>query len=224
MSPGLLTMDGSGDLARATARQIAADVKKEESRIGRAHVRAAQDVQKKFVEELRADVRDSGFRNAGRLANTWRGRTFPSSGGSLSPAIWIFNRSPQIVDAFSLGVPIRARSGRFLAVPVGQAVEVLRSLNLARNRSRDGVGRFRSEGKAIDRVAERLGADLGFRPPMGGKPGLLFARAGRGRTEEVLFVLVKSVNPPVRMKGRAMLPALSARVAQEFAAALERYV
>lgn len=216
MAGNLLTMNGSADLAGAMAKQIAADVAREETRIARAHQSAAKEVADKFKGELRADL--AGL--SPKLQNTWRGRVYGNDG--LSPAIYLWNSAPLIVDAFSLGVPIQAGSGKFLAIPVGRARTILKTLNRTENRSRSG-GRFVSEGKTVDRVAAALGVTLGFRPPRGGKAGELFARGLGNRKDELLFVLVKQVHLPVLVKGRAALPSLSARVAAEFAAALERY-
>ena len=217
MAGGILKLDGSADIAGAMAKQIASDVSKEEKRIARAHQSAAKEVAEKFKGELRADL--AGL--SPKLRNTWRGRVYGNDG--LSPAIYLWNSAPLIVDAFSMGVPIRASGGRFLAIPVGRARTILKTLNRTENRSRDGGGRFMSEGKTVDRVAAALGVNLGFRPPRGGKAGELFARGLGSRPDELLFVLVKQVHLPVRVRGRAALPSLSARVAAEFATALERY-
>ena len=217
MARGLLTLNGSSDLAGALAKQIAADVKREENRIAAAHKAAATEVAEKFKAELRADLRRMGA----KLPNTWRSRVYMND--PLSPTIFLWNTAPQIVDAFSLGVPIRAANGKFLAVPVGRAKAIMRSLRNkgVGSRSRDGGGRFIAEDGTVDRVAAQLGERLHYVPPRGSRLGEL--RGRRGHRDEVLFILIKWVKPPVLVRGRLSLPALSARVAQEFAAALAKY-
>ncbi len=41
-----------------------------------------------------------------RLANTWRGNTYPNEGNSLSPAGWVYSKAPDIISAFATGATI----------------------------------------------------------------------------------------------------------------------
>lgn len=53
-----------------------------------------------------------------RLANTWRGKTYPEGGKSLTPAAFVWTNAPQIIDAFNRGAAIRPMGGsNFLWIP-----------------------------------------------------------------------------------------------------------
>ena len=214
MSASLITLNGDRDLARALKKQLTAELAKEEKRLATAATKAASDVLKAYLGELRADVRGTGFHNASALANTWRGRVYPSGGVSVSPAVYIWNRAAEIVDAFSMGLTITAGGGRYFAIPVGPAVAIVGSLP----RSRDVAGRFANESAKVDRVAQALGVALHYVPDRRGG-GTLQDRKGT-----VLFVLVRSFTPPKRMRGRQLLQSFNERFAGDFERALERYL
>ena len=64
--------------------------------------------------ELRGQI-DSA-RLGRRLARTWQLRVYRNRDDS---AALVYSRAPNIVRAFELGATIRARSGRYLAIPTG---------------------------------------------------------------------------------------------------------
>jgi hypothetical protein len=75
------------------------------------------------TERLKGELRQqvvSAFGARGRgIANAWRARMFPQAGESLGAAGIVWTKVPSIVDAFERGATIRARGGRFLAIPTG---------------------------------------------------------------------------------------------------------
>ena len=75
------------------------------------------------TERLKTELRQqavSAFGARGRgIANAWRARIFPTSGESLGAAGIVWTKVPSIIDAFERGATIRARGGRFLAIPTG---------------------------------------------------------------------------------------------------------
>ena len=75
------------------------------------------------TERLKTELRQqavSAFGARGRgIANAWRARIFPTSGESLGAAGIVWTKVPSIVDAFERGATIRARGGRYLAIPTG---------------------------------------------------------------------------------------------------------
>ena len=94
--------------------------------LGEVEVEAARSVTSAMREvteglkgDLRADVVDSGLGQ--RLANTWRGKTYPESRVSLEAASFVWSRAPNIVDAFDRGVTIRSNKGFWLAIPTPAA-------------------------------------------------------------------------------------------------------
>ncbi|MGI4879909.1 MAG: DUF6441 family protein, partial [Janthinobacterium lividum] len=87
---------------------------------------ALRDTTAGLKEELRGQVTAAGMGN--RLANTWRGNTYPQSRDSLDPATYVYSNAPAIIDAFSRGVTIRPAGGKqFLWLP---------TKNVPRSRSR----------------------------------------------------------------------------------------
>ncbi|MBS7554578.1 hypothetical protein KHC23_13035 [Ancylobacter dichloromethanicus] len=79
----------------------------------------------KGAEGLKTDLRQqvTGAGMGQRLANTWRAEVYPGRAGvfSLRAAGLVFSRAPDIVDAFSKGVPIRSPRGFYLAIPTPAA-------------------------------------------------------------------------------------------------------
>lgn len=74
-------------------------------------------------EALRAQVRAQtaaafGARSRG-LVQAWRREVYPRGRPSLNAAANVFTKAPTIIDAFERGVTIRARGGRYLAIPTG---------------------------------------------------------------------------------------------------------
>jgi hypothetical protein len=105
------------------AATLGASLKKlleQEVRAGeRAVTRGVRSETERLKGELRQQV-VAAFGARGRgIANAWRARVFPQSGESLGAAGIVWTKVPGIVDAFERGATIRARGGRFLAIPTG---------------------------------------------------------------------------------------------------------
>lgn len=170
----------------------------------------------KNLPALRADIAQGGFHNASKLAGTWRGRVYSDGNG------FVWNRAGDIIETFSLGLTIRAPGGRYLAIPFGRAVAIVRSLNRAENRSRDGGGKFVDEAAKVNRVAGALGVHrLVFERAKGGNAVLVAPNRVRNEPGEVLFLLLKSVTLRQRIKGLALLQQLQESFADDFQAALD---
>nr|WP_183508345.1 DUF6441 family protein [Methylobacterium brachythecii] len=69
--------------------------------------------------DLRADVKRAGLGQ--RLANTWRGATYPESGESLEAAAYVSSNAAKLIMAFEQGVTITAQNKKFLAIPAPDA-------------------------------------------------------------------------------------------------------
>ena len=71
-------------------------------------------------QSLRDQVLAAGFAGGGQgIANAWRVKYYPPGGFTLHPSAIIFTRVPDIIDAFEQGVPITAKSSKYLAWPTG---------------------------------------------------------------------------------------------------------
>jgi Family of unknown function (DUF6441) len=89
----------------------------------RAGERAATQAVRAETDALKRELRDqvvTAFGAKGRgIANAWRSQVFPRSGVSLRAAGLVWTKVPNVIDAFERGALIRARGGRYLAVPTG---------------------------------------------------------------------------------------------------------
>jgi hypothetical protein len=67
-------------------------------------------------DTLREQVTEAGMGR--RLANTWRGETYPKNRPSLEPAGFVWTKAPKIIDAFARGATIRPVNGaKYLWLP-----------------------------------------------------------------------------------------------------------
>jgi len=89
-----------------------------------------------------------------RLANTWRGQTYPHRSGvySMEPAGLLFNKAPDIIHGYAHGgtiVPVNGK--RYLAIPTSYALKIVPTL----------VGNMRRSKKVNpQRLADHLGIRL----------------------------------------------------------------
>jgi hypothetical protein len=90
-----------------------------EAEAARSVTRAMQTITDGLKNDLRSDVVEAGFGQ--RLANTWRGKTYPDGSISLEAASFVWSKAPKIVDAFDRGITIRSKSGFWLAIPTPAA-------------------------------------------------------------------------------------------------------
>jgi hypothetical protein len=107
-----------------SASRIGTDLKRQMQEELRAGQRAARAAIQQVGEEVQGTLRNqarAGFPLAGeRMARTWRLQVFPRPGvATLRPTALISSRAPTIADGFDKGAVIRAKSGKFLAVPTG---------------------------------------------------------------------------------------------------------
>jgi hypothetical protein len=192
---------------------IAKDLKGTEGDIARSVTAAMREVTEGLKNDLRADVTGAGLGQ--RLANTWRGRTFPESGASIEAAAFVWSKAPNIVDAFDRGVTIRSRDGFWLAIPTPAAGLTGLSPTGARKRITPG-GWERRTGMRLRFVYRR------------GRPSLLVAdearmtrrglaaksrsKSGRGQVTAVIFLLVPQVTLQKRLDVDATATRWAARV------------
>ncbi|WP_333669577.1 DUF6441 family protein [Elioraea tepidiphila] len=106
-------------LAAAVTGSLAAILAAEVRAGERAVTRSVRAETERLKRELREQV-VSAFGARGRgIANAWRSRVFPETGESLNAAGLVWSKVPTIIHAFEHGALIRARGGRFLAIPTG---------------------------------------------------------------------------------------------------------
>lgn len=151
-------------------------------------------------QELREQVTSAGLGN--RLANTWRGETYPKSRRSVNPAGYIWSNAPDIVDSFARGATIVPVNGsRYLAIPTDAVPNA---------RGRRGSGKKMTPAEVEHQFNQDLfylrskaGRVLAFLNITRGRSGRGFrantkGRLAQGRVAErvLMFVLVRSVRVP----------------------------
>jgi hypothetical protein len=192
-----------------------------EAQIARSVTTAMREVTEGLKTDLRADVVDAGLGQ--RLANAWRGKTYPEAGASLEAASFVWSKAPNIVDAFDRGVTIRSSRGFWLAIPTTAAG--LRGLSPEGARKRITPGGWeRRTGMRLRFVYRRgqpslLVADNARLS----KKGLARANTGRtrggaaytrlaGRSTVVIFILVPQVTLRKRLDVEAVAERWASRV------------
>ncbi|WP_279358177.1 DUF6441 family protein [Methylobacterium indicum] len=200
-----------------------------EVQIARSVTAGMREVTDGLKEDLRAEVREAGL--GPRLANTWRGQTFPKTGESADAAAYVSSNAPKLIDAFDRGVTIKAKNGQYLAIPTPDAG--VRQLSKQRTKgSTDNTLspaaweretgtklRFiptRSGGVLVAdafyrRQAARLQRRKSFRP-------IREAGPAKGRTFVVIFVLVRQAKLRKRLDIDSTARAWAERVPAAIAA------
>jgi hypothetical protein len=91
-----------------------------ERALGRAITGAMRDATNTLKLALRAEAQSVGL--GARVANTWRGKTFPDRSDAIDPRGFIWSKAPKIAQFFDSGnavVPINGH--RYLAIPTEAA-------------------------------------------------------------------------------------------------------
>lgn len=169
---------------------------------------AMREVTEGLKGDLRADVVDAGLGQ--RLANTWRGKTYPEGGVSLEAASFVWSKVPNIVDAFDRGVTIKSSRGFWLAIPTPAAG--VKGLSATGGMKRITPGGWeRRTGMRLRFVYRRgrpslLVADNARLSKKGlARPNIGRTRAGaeftrlKGRSTVVVFILVPQVTLQKRL-------------------------
>ncbi|KQP02658.1 DUF6441 family protein [Methylobacterium sp. Leaf93] len=104
---------------RATVPDIRQALSGAEVQIAKSVTTAMKQVTEGLKQDLRDDVTSSGLGQ--RLANTWRGQTFPKAGESVDAAAYVSTNAPKLIDAFDRGVTIVASGRKYLAIPTPEA-------------------------------------------------------------------------------------------------------
>jgi hypothetical protein len=104
-------------LAATMARSLHAGMRAELRAIERAVASGTRDAGRGLKANLRRQVTSAGLGQ--RLANSWRDRHYPNE--KLDAASLVYSKAPAIIRTFDEGALIRARRGRFLAIPTENA-------------------------------------------------------------------------------------------------------
>jgi hypothetical protein len=193
-----------------------------EGTIAEAATAAMRETTPGAKQELRDQVVGAGLGT--RLANTWRGDTYPQSARSMHPAGVIRSKAPLIVDSFLRGAQIVPVNGsKYLAIP---------TKNVPFSRGSRGARRRMSpvEVEAVfnqDLILKkgRGGHMLAFVDAVKGKNGRGFRRATGGRLAQgrsSQLVLMFTLVPSVRMPKLLDLDGPAQRWSAAFRAAITR--
>ena len=203
-------------LAAAIAGSLHADMKAELRAIERAVASGTKDAGRGLKTGLRRQVTSAGLGQ--RLANSWRDKHYPNE--KIDAASVIYSKAPQIIRAFDEGAQIRAKRGRFLAIPTENAPR------RGTDRRRISPSNFPEHRFGPLRLVTRRngpsllvvdGVRASFSRKTGGLRGFRKAsdraqRTGRGLTTVVMFVLVPQVKLEKRLDVRREAERWSAKI------------
>ena len=141
----------------------------------------------KRTDILKTDLRKqiTRARLGGRLVKAWRGRVYENDGINAAGFVW--SKAPKIVRAFDEGVTIRAKGGRWLAIPTENALR----------RGKSAGGRSSMSKRISPRSyvwRDRLGFVL-----VNPRLALLVERKKGHKKSLVMFILVKQVKLKKRL-------------------------
>jgi hypothetical protein len=152
-------------LAAAIARSFQASMRAELRAIENAVASGTKNAGRGLKTGLRRQVTSAGLGQ--RLANSWRDKHYPNE--NLDAASLVYSKAPQIIRAFDEGALIRAKLGRFLAIPTENAPR--------RGIDRKQIARAVFPSNASDSCGwcrERKGhhslSSMVFEPPLAGRP------------------------------------------------------
>jgi hypothetical protein len=104
-------------LATNITGSIMAGMRAEMRAIDRAVSAGIKEAGGGLKADLRKQVISAGL--GGRLARTWRDRTYPNKGHDAASLVW--SKAPQIIRTFDEGAVIKSKSGLWLAIPTPAA-------------------------------------------------------------------------------------------------------
>lgn len=224
-----------GDFALAMQGELQASIDRDLRALELAYWRAMDRVVQAGKGRLRADIVAGGFHQGAALSKTWRAYAYPRAKNSLDVAGYFFTKAGTIIDAFEMGVTIRANGKTFLAVPTAPAKAIIRRRwnSVKRGETgRDAFGRIEKQDDYVAQVAAVLNTELIAIYSPDGSGGVLVAandvtltRTGReaknqARRATPLFVLTKTATLRRRIKGRAILEEIQRNFPGDFAQAL----
>lgn len=198
-----LTTKVDGDLRRLMDAEV---------RIGKmAALGAVAGVAAAIKEDWRGQIRSAGLGD--RLTKSVQFEAYPKSGGSLNAAGLVWSKAKKIVGAFETGVEIRARGGKWLAIPLPAA-------GTGRGNGRFTPGEWeRRRGVKLRFVYRPNGKALLVADGRLNKKGFGVesrSKTGRGRATVPIFLLV----PRVRLQKRLNLQSSADRIARTMGARL----
>ncbi|HFD14691.1 MAG TPA: hypothetical protein ENJ38_00105 [Rhodospirillales bacterium] len=195
------------DLAPAAAREV--------ERWRQAVTSAVRRTVRDLKLRLRADTRPV---LGNRIANAWRDAVYPAPPKTSAEAAGrVFSKAPKIIDAWERGTPVRARSGRMLAIPLPTAPKKVRGRRVSPSRMREAGWELRAVRDGRGRLL-LVGTNASI-----GRTGRL-RRAGKRARERghvawvPLFLLVPQVRFPkvfdLQRDARAAHMLLAVRIAE----------
>lgn len=191
-----------------------------EEDIAAATTAAMRGASEELKQDLRDQTRKAGLSN--RLANTWRGTTYPEGRNALNPAGYVWSAAPDIADSFSTGATIRPLGGKhyvWVATKnVPRAVGGGRASSTKKMTPKQVLSSFGADDFVMKKG--RGGHLLAFIVEGRGttkRGGLRKVRKGRlGHAEAGQLVLMFTLTPSVKMPQAFDLDAAGNRAAADF--------
>lgn len=119
-----------------------------------ASTRAAKRIAPRMLAEVRGHIAAA---HGPKNAKSWKAQVYPSSGNALDAAVFQYDASAGdwVIRSITESGPIRARNGRWIALPTEAALSVLPK---RLHHSRSNRGRGGSADSAVGAIEKRFGA------------------------------------------------------------------
>lgn len=188
----------AGLAVKVTIPSMRDDLAREERRQASAITAGMRESTDELKGDLRGQVLSAGLGQ--RLANTWRGQSFPKGRNSLHPAGYVWSNAPDIIDFFAGDHEVVPLNGKkFLAIPTAIARREQRGRYGARPTVASVIAR---KGQKMTVVKGRNGTRIGlFDESVSVRTGK--RRKGQKRNLVAYFIFV----PSVRGRKRFDIPA-----------------
>ncbi len=189
-------------LSAETIGDLRKNMRKEREFIERMAASATKEATNGLKKELRQDVVGGGL--GARLSRTWRSKFF-DDGPGIDTKGFVYSKAAEIIESFDQGTLIKARKGRYLAIPTKNAPKRINRRKATPDLYRKHKGDLRfvkSKGGTAFLVADdrrasysrKTGDFRGFR-----KASKSALKTGKGLTTVVMFILVPAAKMPKKL-------------------------
>ncbi len=189
---------------RLTAEQIGsirARLKTERELISKIAKSSTKDATNGLKKDLRGDITGSGM--GVRLSRTWRSNFYEDRKNTISG--FVYSRAPQIIESFDQGTLIKAKKGKYLAIPTKNAPKRINRRKPTPKNYVENKGPLRfvkTRGGTAFLVADdrrasysrKTGEFRGFR-----KASKRALKTGKGLTTVVMFILIPTAKMPKKL-------------------------
>lgn len=185
--------------ASQVLRELTIQLKKDRDDSSSAMTKGMKILAEGCKKDIRENIVQAGLGK--KLSLTWRSQHYPKNKNSFSPAAFLYNKAPYIVETYETGVTATAKNSKYFAIPTKAAMRRV-------GRKRITPALWESSGlPPLVFLPRKNGGVLAIRGFVS-KSGKSFRNSksfSRGQEKWlVIFVLVKIVRHKKKLKSKAI--------------------